>query len=157
MSTINSYSDIFRRDTLGAKLSEIDNTIYVKEVELSSAQILDLFNTPVEIVAAEAGYCFEFVGAMVIYEYGTATYTGGGTVDIYQTNTGNNYAATLAAAQITAANDTLNFMPPLSTVVNYDVVSANDGIAITNNTAVFANGDGVIRLKVAYRKHATGL
>lgn len=158
MSTINTYSDIDRRDTLTAKFEEIDNTIYVEEVSLTAANIIAMNATPVELVAAPgAGYVLEFVSATFIFDYGTTQFTGGGTIVIQQGTTGNDWTATVPATAVTSAVDAIFVMPVLSAASIESDPAENDSIVITNATAAFAAGDGVARVKVAYRKHATGL
>lgn len=153
MSTINTYSDIFRRDKLENKFNEIDDTIYVAEASLTSAQIKALNTTPVEMVAAPgAGKVLELVGATFIFDYDTTQYTSGGAVVLEEETSGTDLSSTVGAAVVQAAADSINTMTPVAAAV-----TANKGIMITCATGDFATGDGVARIKVAYRVHTTGL
>ena len=153
MSTINTYSDIFRRDKLEAKFDEIDNAIYVAEVALTSAQIKALNTTPVEVVAAAgAGTVLELVGAVVIFDYGTTQYASGGDVVLEEETSGTDLSSTVGAAVIQAAADSLTSVTPVAATL-----TANKGIFVTCATGDFTTGDGVIRIKASYRVHNTGL
>lgn len=153
MSTINTYSDIFRRDTLKDKFDEIDDTIYVAEASLTAANIIAMNATPVQLVAAPgAGKVLEFVGATFIFDYGTTQFTSGGAVVIQEETSATALSGTVAAATIQAAADSISKLLPVAATL-----TANKGIFISNATGAFATGDSVARVKVAYRVHSTGL
>jgi len=153
MSTINQYGDIFSNSKLKAKFDEIDDTIYVAEASLTSAQIKALNTTPVEMVSAPgAGKVLEFAGATFIFDYGTTQYTSGGAVVLEEETSGTDLSGTVAAAVVQAAADSITTMIPVAATM-----TANKGIMITCATGDFATGDGVARIKVAYRVHSTGL
>lgn len=154
MSTINTYNDIFRRDSLKAKFEEIDDSIYVAEASLTNAEILALNTTPIEVVAAPgSGKVLELVGATLIFDYGTTQMASGGAVVLEEETSGTDLSSTVAAAVIQAAADSIHTMTPVAAVT-----VANKGIFITNATADFTTGVAcVIRVKVSYRVHSTGL
>lgn len=154
MSTINTYSDIFRRDKLDAKFQEIDDTIYVEEVSLTAANIIAMNATPVTVIAAKgAGKIIEVVGCVWILDAGATAFTGGGAVNL-QNESADQYLSTITADNVTSATDIIvKFGAPTTTTS----LTANEAIQITNGTAAFANGDGVARLKIAYRVHDSGL
>jgi len=153
MSTINTYQNIFQNSSLIAKFDELDNTVYVEEVALTAANLIAMYTTPVQLVAAPgAGKVLEVVSASIIFDYGTTQMTGGGAVVIEEETSQTALTGTVAAAVIQAAADSITkVLPVAATLV------ANKGIFISNATAVFAAGDGVARVKVAYRTHSTGL
>ena len=152
MSLINTYNNIFRSDKLEEKFNEVDNTIYVEEVALTAANLIAMYTTPVTLVEGVAGKVLELVGAVVIFDYGTTQFTGGGAVKLVEETSGTVLSGTVAAAKITAAADSIDKVSPLEVTL-----TAAKGIQISNDTAVFAAGDGVARVKVAYRVHTTGL
>ena len=152
MSEINSYSDIFRRDKLDSKFTEVDNTIYVKEVELTAANIIAMYTTPVEVVPAVAGKALEFVDAVCILDYGTTQFTGGGNVTFAEETSGTTLSGTLSSTPVKAAADSITKVLGVAATL-----TEGKGIFITNATAAFADGDSVMRVKVAYRTHTTGL
>ena len=160
MSTIDSYSDIFRRDKLDSKFSELDDTIYVAEVALTEANIIAMYTTPVEVVAAQgAGTVIELVSATSIYDYDTAAYTGGGTVTLEYASGATLTTTVSAANSFGAAGDKVYRMVHLNAAGGYSML-VNTGIDITNATGVFVDpgtAAGVARIKVAYRVHLTGL
>lgn len=155
MSTINTYSDIDRRDSLQKKFAEVDNTIYVAEVSLTAANIIAMNATPVEVVAAQgAGKVIEFVGATIIFDNGDTAFTGGGAVEFQNSTVGDTLSTTVPATIFTSDADKIYQAYGASASAGW---TANDNIVITNATAAFATGDGVARIKVAYRVHESGL
>ena len=153
MSTINTYNNIFRSDKLEEKFNEVDETIYVEEVALTAANLIAMYTTPVQLVAAPgAGKFLEVVSASVVFDYGTTQFTGGGAVVIEEETSQTALTGTVAAAVIQAAADSITKVIPVAATL-----VANKGIFISNATAVFAAGDGVARVKIAYRTHDTGL
>jgi hypothetical protein len=153
MSLITNYWDIFRSDKLKEKFEEVDNTIYVEEVELTAANIIAMNATPVTVVAAKgAGKVIEFVSATAIFDYGTVQFTGGGNF-YFETEDGYTVSQNTGASALTGAADSISFIYGTNVTADLD----NQALKITNATAAFADGDGVLRLKVAYRVHSTGL
>ena len=160
MSTINTYNNIFRSDKLEEKFKEIDDTIYVAEASISAANIVAMFTTPVEVVAAPgAGKALQFVDAVLVYDYDTAAYTGGGDITLEYSG-GAAVSSTIAAANgFGAAGDKVFSMANLDAAGGY-TMPVNTGIDITNATGVFVaptGAAGVGRLKVTYRVVTTGL
>ncbi len=139
-----------------AKLDE--KTIKYAEVSLSRAQLLALNASPVTVVAAPgAGKVIEFISAVVISDFDTAAYTGGGALTI--NNSGGALSSTISAANsFGAATDKITQCVCLDTA---------NGLALVDNGAltIVAAADftdpgtavGVGRVKVAYRVHTTGL
>jgi len=66
-----------------AKMNEVNGCACIKtiEVELTSAEILNLATAPIlAIPAGTAQQYIEVIGAICEYDYGTATYSGGGNI-----------------------------------------------------------------------------
>lgn len=131
-----------------------DTSILYAEVAVTSAELLALFTTPKELVAAPgAGYVLEFISAVFILDYGTATYATNGNLTIAHDTT----AVSDALAEgdfLFKTADSMSVVQALSADV---ILAENKAINLTLATGNPATGDGVVRVKVAYRKHATGL
>lgn len=140
------------------KLAE--TTIKYAEVALTKANILAMYATPIEVIAAPgAGKVIEFLSAVVILDYATAAYTGGGGVSF-------KYAGAATVSQvISAANSFGDSADKIAQCVGLDTangiaMSANTALQITNASGAFTDpgtAAGVGRLKIAYRIHTTGL
>lgn len=158
--SITNYSDIFRRDKLKEKFEEIDATILTAEVDISSADIIAMFTTPVEVVASPgAGKALQFVDAVLIYDYDTATYTGGGVVTLEYAGGATVSTDIGASDAFGASGDKVFSMASLNASGGY-TMPVNTGIDITNATGVFVDPGtavGVGRLKVTYRVITTEL
>jgi len=160
MSTINEYNKIWQREELIEKFQEIDATIYTAEVAISAANIVAMYTTAVEVIAAPgAGKALHFVDAVLIYDYDTAAYTGGGVITLEYSG-GAAVTTDIAAANgFGAAGDKVFSLAALNASGGY-TMPVNTGIDITNATGVFVaptGAAGVGRLKVTYRVVTTGL
>lgn len=140
--------------------AELDeSTVQYAEVEISSAEILALFTTAKDLVAAPgAGKVLEFISLLLAYDYGTVVYTIGAATNLevkITDKTGASVSTTQAVTgMIDQATDQLRALDKLETSVTpVDNAPLCLALAGANPTA----GDGVIHAKVAYRVHATGL
>ena len=110
------------------------------------------------VAAPGAGYVMEFISAVLIYDYSTAAYTGGGNDLVFQSSSGAVAlsGATTAANLLGAAGDKIVQVNPLSTAGI--VKTANTGINL-KSTAWTQPGTaaGVLRVHVQYRIHTTNL
>jgi len=157
---INTSGDISGAALSGSSLSLSDNVVekYL-EVEISSADILAMNGTPVEVVPAEAGTAIEFVSAVLIYDYDTAAYGGGGVVTLEYQGGAAVTTTVFAANSFGAAGDKVFSMAALNAAGGY-TMPVNTPLDITNATGAFTDGGtsaGVGRLHVTYRVHTTGL
>jgi hypothetical protein len=147
--------------------SDVDATAYVREsiaiVDLSNAQIKDLADTPVELVAAPgAGKWLELCGASLWLDYGTNALTEADSPDDlaieYDSGTGPAASASIVASGfITATADTGAFAIPVSlagtaatSIVNKNLALVNTGADYTGN----AGNDTIMRVIVRYRVHS---
>lgn len=129
-------------------------SLYVAEVELSAAQIIAMNGAPVEVIGAPgAGKVIKIVDMTQILDYGTATFTGGGEVLLFDSN---NEALT-EAIPTESVTDTVDAIFVTGAVIMPHIAAPNSPIYITNDTAPFAIGDGVIRIKITYRVFNTEL
>jgi hypothetical protein len=140
-----------------AKLDE--SAVQYAEVDISAAEILDLFATPKELVAAPgAGKIAEFISLLLAYNWGSVAYTIGTAGDLqvkYTDGSGVAVSTTRAATGfLDAVADTLSSLDKLEATVEPAVDAP---LVLTVATASPTAGDSPIHAKVAYRVHATGL
>lgn len=126
-----------------------------KTVALTAAQLIAMYTTPVEVVAAVPGMSI-IVDSVDFDITRTATaFTGGGVVAVQYGTTANGggtaTTATIAAATVTgAAGRTVTARIP---VVQSDIASASIvgiSLCISNATAAFAAGTGTASVTVSY-------
>ena len=134
-------------------------TVQYAEVEISSAEILALFTTPKELVAAPgAGKLLEFISLLLAYDYNTTVYTIGTATDLQVKYTDATGAAVSTTQGVTdfldQATDQLRSLDKLEVSVTPVV---NAALVLTLAVATVTLGDSPIHAKVAYRVHATGL
>lgn len=128
-------------------------------VEVSSAEILALFTTPKELVAAPgANKSIEFISAFIAYDKGATTYTinGSGDMQVKYTN-GSGAAASSTRATTGFIDQAGDQVSQLEKVGGTVVPVVNAAIVLALATANPTLGDGTLHIKVAYRVHATGL
>jgi hypothetical protein len=127
----------------------------VAVVDLTAAQIIAMYTTPVEVVPAVSGKAL-FVDAVEFDITRTSTaFTGGGTVAVQYDSTaaglGTATHAVIAASVVTgSAGETRTYRIP---VVLSDVAAASiegKGLYLSNVDGVFASGTGTARLTVHY-------
>lgn len=136
-----------------------ESTVQYAEVEISAAEILALFTTAKELVAAPgSGKVLEFISLTLAYDYGTVVYTIGSATNLevkITDKTGASVSTTQAVTgMIDQATDQLRALDKLEASVT-PVVNAPLCLALAG--ADPTAGDGTIHAKVAYRVHATGL
>lgn len=108
------------------------------------------------VAAPAAGKVLELISAILIYDRSTASYAAGGDITV-------NWAAgaaitglVSAANSVGAAGDKVVQLLPLAAAGNAMVAAT--GLNLVSSAAFTTTGaDGVIRVKVAYRVHTTGL
>lgn len=128
--------------------------LYVAEVELSAAQIIAMNGAPVEVIGTPgAGKVIKIVDMTQILDYGTVTFTGGGEVVLFDSDD----EPLTEAIPTASVTDTSDVIFVTGAVIAPHIAPPNSPIYITNDTAPFATGDGVLRLKITYRVFNTGL
>ena len=143
-----------------ADLTAQDARILTAEYSITEANIVGMNGTPVTVLAAQgAGTAIQFIDAVLIYDYDTAAYTGGGDVTLEYSG-GATVSTTIAAANsFGASGDKVFSFAALNAAGGY-TMPVNTGIDITNATAAFADpgtAAGVGRLKISYRVITTDL
>lgn len=127
------------------------------EVSITSAQVLALATTPITLVAAPgAGKVLQFLGATLILDYGTATYTESSdnlTIN-YTDESGLTVSEVIECTGfIDATTDKMITAVPVKDII----LVANAALVLSNENDNFAVGDGVLRVKTLYAVHTTGL
>lgn len=127
------------------------------QVALSSANILGMYATPVQMIATPgSGFMIVIVNAsMETLPSGTAYLLGGPvTLQYGNTNHGGGDSATggtLAAADILGATSTLYTFPLPATSSAYVIATdSNKGIFISNSVAAFTTGTGTAKINITY-------
>lgn len=133
-------------------------TLTATEIVGSAAGDLGHANGAALIAGVSSAYAMEFVSALLIYDFATAAYTGGGD-DLVICISGGGATlsgATTSANLLGAAGDKVVMVYPLTTAGV--ALSVGTGISI-KSTAWTQPGtaDGVLRCQVSYRLHKTGL
>lgn len=126
-----------------------------EEVAITSAEILAMNTTPKELVAAVPGSVIEFLSAVVILDHGGTDYTTNGDLSVETGTTGTTLSDTIAGADLLLASaDAVRVVQALSADAQLD---PGESIVLAVGTGDPAAGNGVLRVKVAYRRHLTGL
>ena len=131
-----------------------------KEVSITNAQMLDLADTAVELIAAPgAGKVIEIQSVVFLFDY-TAAYVAGAAddLDVCYTSESNVILTGEATGFVDAVADDLlftarvaNYAPAKSVAENAAIVLANDGADFTGGNAANA-----VRVKISYRLWSTG-
>jgi predicted RecA/RadA family phage recombinase len=118
-------------------------------VTLTAAQIMGMFGAAVSILPAPAAGQVIVVDQFVVQmKPGATQFTGGGAVSFqYHGTAVVPHSANIPAATVTSANASENVVPPPTGVIQ---PPAATGIDITNATAAFATGNGVMVVTVFY-------
>lgn len=126
--------------------------IQYARVELTSAEILALYTTPKTLVVAPGtGKVVEFISAVAFLNHGGTDYAAGGDL-VVQTITGN-----IAVSDVLPAAEFMNLSADSYEVIQVlsdcTTVGVNDGLELTNGSAVHTTGNGTVVINVAYRIH----
>lgn len=107
------------------------------------------------VASPGSDYVLELVSAILIYDYLTGAYTGGGDDTVIQLGTVAQTAAIAGADLLEASGDKIVMVTPLAAVDLPMTVGTTlnlQGTALTAGT-----GAGVLRCHITYRIHTTGL
>ena len=127
--------------------------VYEKIVELTSAEILALFTTTKELVAAPGvGKVLEFMSATFFIDYNTATYATRGDLTVNLATTGTAVSNTLDAADLVQKTaDTYVLLPVKDT--EETVLQDNEALELRCATGNPVTGDSTIKVSILYRIH----
>lgn len=146
MAYINSSGQISQGPGIGFGLMKITQTT---KVTLTSAQLLTMFTTPVQILPAPPANSYFVVEEIVFQTFPTTTaYATGGAISlVYHGGSVSPHASSIPAATLISGTGTVNELPLPAAVVQIPVAT---GIDITNATAVFSLGTGTATVKITY-------
>jgi hypothetical protein len=138
--------------------TDLEDSPYASiEVALTSAQVLALADTPVELVPAPgAGKVLQFLGALLILDFNSAGYTeSSDNLTINYTNESGLTASEVIECTgfIDATADKMITAIPAKDIIPV----ANAALVLSNENDNFAVGDSPIRVKVLFAVHSTGL
>jgi hypothetical protein len=121
-------------------------------VNVTSANILAMFTTPVAILAAPGAGKAIVVDTILFEMTTTATaYASGGAVSfVYHGGSVASHSGTIPASVVTAGAGTSNTQLGSPTAANGTTVPANTGIDITNATGAFTTGTGTAKVQIWY-------
>ena len=136
---------------------------FYAEGTISSADITDTAvgklghaNGVVLVPAYGAGKAVELISALLILEFDTAAYTGGGNTSINISGGGAVLTGVATAAQfIQQGADIMIQLVPLATT--YLTLTDNKGLALVSASAPTGTGKGEIHYRVSYRVHTNQL
>ena len=121
------------------------------DTEISSAQILDLHNTPVELVPAQGTNTVIIIGQMLVkYTFVTTAYSQGGSSNVSALVRYNGLS--FAGSGITTLDTTQNFytLCPANFTVNTTPSLAENLAVDLDTTTAFTLGDGTIKIRTYY-------
>ncbi len=144
-------------DAQASMEKEILGTPIVQVANLTAANLIAMYTTPVLVVPAVSNKAI-VVDSVEFIMQGTATqFTGGGVVAVQYNSTANGagtsvQATTFAASVVTGATaTTYSTRPPASLSAVATASIKGVGLYISNATAVFATGTGTAVVRVTYR------
>lgn len=137
-------------------------TIQYAAVALTNANMLNLRATPIQLVAAPgAGYVLEFISATLLFDY-TAAYTETADNMAVKYENGSGAAASEdieATGFVDATADTITFARKKLDGIVAKTGAENKALVLHNigdGEYGGGNASNAVRVKVAYRVHATG-
>lgn len=125
-------------------------------VSLSSANLLAMNATPITVIAAPgAGKTIRIKSCVAICDSGTA-YANGGVIYLGYAGAATTPITSNLAASFLTGGDKVYPLNALTAASGYSMW-VNSAITITNDTAPFITGTGVVRLLIEYDVVTTGL
>lgn len=138
----------------GVASSNIDeNVMQYATVTIPSAAILTSNATPVTLVPGQAGKTITFVGATLMLDYGGVQYATNGTINIIEETSATVLSTDVANTFLFSNADKVSTCKAIATDVT---LTPGKGIQFFVKTGNPTAGTSVLRVKVAYRVHATG-
>lgn len=129
-------------------LANTPTEYYVATVTLTSAEVLDLYNTPIEVIAAPGtGKSIIVISALVSMPYNSATYAAGGDLGLVYSSAPTVPIATAPSGVVTASVTSNVEFANTTTVLT---TRASNSLSIMNSTAVFTTGDSPLILRIIY-------
>jgi hypothetical protein len=152
------YFENYLRTALGdpGALDEVMNLIGTfRDTLVSSAEVLALNATPVEVVPAPgAGKYLEFLGAHIFLDFEAAAYAADAGEDLifsYTDGSGDIVSIPIDGEEFQATEDSLYIATPISTNPNVITHADNAPIVVSLQTGEWATGDSPLKIRVFYR------
>lgn len=125
-------------------------------VSLTSANLLAMYATPITVLAAPgAGKAWRIKSCVIILDSTVTAYANGGVIYLSYNNT--TPITNNVAASFLTAGDKVFTLNPLSTAASGVSLLVDTKVTITNDTAAFITGTGVVRLLIEADVVTTGL
>ena len=159
-ATFASALDTTASSSLAIK-TYVDAAVELTSVTLTTAQVLALATTPIELVAAPgAGNYIEFLGAQFILDYNSIAYTEAGD------NLGIKYTDA-AGVQVSSTIETTGFIDQIADTITSAIpaqdaivaaaAAVNQALVLDNLGSNVAAGNSPLIVKISYRVLASGL
>lgn len=137
-----------------------DGIAMYKEVSVTNAEMLDLADTPVELIAAPgAGKVIEVQSVVFFFDYTAAyTVTGNDDLDVCYTTEANVILTGEATGFVDATADDMLFCTRVADYSPAKTVAENAAVVLANNSSDFGGGNAAnaVRVKISYRIWSTG-
>jgi len=119
------------------------------EVSLTSSNIMNMFATPVTVIAGTAGKVIDIISVTLSFTAGTQ-YTGGGNVRLVEETSGVVIFGTvmMTAVDINSAASSIKSSAPLA---GSAARVTGKAAQITNQTGAFVTGTGTLKLYITYQ------
>ncbi len=156
-----NISDALNKQNTAALVREVCNDLndtmfsgktYEATLSITSAQILALYGTPLDIVATPgAGYYIEAISASCIMTYGSAVYVTNVSLGVWCAGAGAPQLQNATALISTASRTTKFYIPVGITGDSTTQLVENTALQIKVSTGNPSVGDGTAIVKVLYR------
>lgn len=130
-----------------------ENVIQYATLTIPSAGVLTLNTAPVMLVPGQAGKVISFVGATLMLDYGTVQYATNGVINVIEETSATVLSTNVANTFLFANADRVTTCKAITTDV---LLTPGKGIQLFVQTGNPTAGNSVLRVRVAYRVHATG-
>jgi hypothetical protein len=131
-----------------------------KEVSITNAEMLDLADTPVTLIAAPGdGKVIEIEAVSFFFDYTAAyTVTANDDLDVCYTNESNVILTAEATNFVDATADTCLFATRVANYAPAKTVANNAAVVLANNSSDFGGGDAgnAVKVKIRYRIWTVG-
>lgn len=134
------------------------NALQYGSITISSSQFQNMYTTPVQVLASPGvGFVNVFQQFLLLMNYGTTTYTGGGNINLQYGNASFGAGPGVATPIVPTSSNVLSTQ---STIVNSSgatatatilASAANTAVYISNQTGAFTTGNSTFKLYFWYR------